>query len=122
MFDICFPEGFSKDSNEILADFFASHFLMPEESILEEYNWNSFEVEKEHIIRLCVKYGVSFIGMALRLHNLGLITNESYQTYLRKSQKGNLRLKELCISEGIEPSIFEAPRDAYISENYINLI
>jgi Zn-dependent peptidase ImmA (M78 family) len=122
MFDICFPVDFNKDSNEVLADFFASHFLMPEECILSEYKWGFFEVQKEHIVRLSSKYQVSFIAMALRLHNLGLITNESYQYYLKKSQKGKLRLKETCMSEGIESSVFETPKDAYISENYINLL
>ncbi|WP_028594559.1 ImmA/IrrE family metallo-endopeptidase [Paenibacillus assamensis] len=122
MFDICFPEGFSKDDNEILADFFASHFLMPEEDILKEYNWGEIEVRKENILKLSSKYKVSFIAMALRLYNLGLITFDVYQEYLRKSRKGKLKLKETCLIEGIDSLVFEAPKDAYISDNYISLL
>ncbi|MWC29202.1 ImmA/IrrE family metallo-endopeptidase [Paenibacillus sp. MMS18-CY102] len=122
MLDVCVPEGYSKDSNEILADFFASHFLMPEESILNEYNWGTFEVQKVHILRLSAKYQVSFIAMSLRLYNLGIITNELYQNYLTKSKKGKLKLVEACEAEGIDPKVFQTPVDSYISENYIKLL
>ncbi|MED0649744.1 ImmA/IrrE family metallo-endopeptidase [Aeribacillus pallidus] len=122
LFDLCTPPDLGKkDDNEILADFFASHFLMPEEDILSEVEYIGGKISKLDIIYLSSKYRVSFIAMALRLFLLNIITPDEYERYLKQSKKGKLRLRKICEEHGIDASTFNVP-EPYFSNSLLNLL
>ncbi|MBU8594093.1 ImmA/IrrE family metallo-endopeptidase [Bacillus subtilis] len=122
LIDICYPDNIkTRDEKEILADHFAAHFLMPEESIINDCQGLD-NITKLDIIKLCVKYKVSFQSMALRLYILGLIAKEEYEYYQNQSKKGKLRLRAVCEEHGLDNSTFCVPEEAYISEEFFNLL
>lgn len=120
--DICLPEHYQKrDTKEILADMFAAHFLMPEESVLSDSNQYNV-ITKREIVFLSSRYQVSFIAMALRLLALGQISKNDFELYKKQSSKGKVGAKRLCEEMDIDSSAFVAPQHSYISQNYFKLL
>ncbi|KKX53291.1 ImmA/IrrE family metallo-endopeptidase [Brevibacillus borstelensis] len=123
MLDICLPQTYRKDEKETLADFFAAHFLMPEEDIISEFSSEyPPKVSKETIVYLSSKYKVTFIAMALRLYALGLISQEEYERYHTQSNKGKVGAKEICIKLGIDYSNIAPTNEIYVSPAYFDLL
>ncbi|EZP74993.1 hypothetical protein H839_08404 [Parageobacillus genomosp. 1] len=122
LMDICYPEHYQKkDTKEILADFFAANFLMPEEDIITDCE-NLKYINKKNIVLLSAKYQVSFIAMALRLYTLGFITREDFDKYKKQSTKGKIGARKICEDEGIDPAPFIAPLQSYISPSFFELL
>ncbi|NUJ16150.1 ImmA/IrrE family metallo-endopeptidase [Bacillus glycinifermentans] len=120
LIDICYPDNLkTKDEKEILADHFAAHFLMPEESVINDCE-GLVNITKLDIIKLCIKYRVSFQSMALRLYILGLIPQEEYEHY--QTKKNKLRLRAVCDEHGLDNSTFCVPEQAYISQEFFELL
>lgn len=71
-------ESEKENSEERIADYFASEFLMPESSVSDIFNMrikNRKEVTAEDVVYLADYFGVSFQAMIYRLNNLKLIND-----------------------------------------------
>ena len=88
-------------SDEKLSDYFASNFLMPEESVYNIFNLRikkRQDVTAEDIIYLADYFGVSFQAMIYRLNNLKLLSNYTKEKLINETWISAVR-KSMGISE-----------------------
>lgn len=73
-------------SDERIADYFATEFLMPERSIVDIFNFrvrNTKDITAQDIIYMSDYFGVSFLAMLFRLNNLKLLRNHKKEELMR---------------------------------------
>ncbi|GHF14687.1 transcriptional regulator [Kordiimonas sediminis] len=73
------------------ADAFASAFLMPRSDV---YARAKNILSRTQIIKIKKRWGVSAVGLAVRLHKLGLLTDWHYQRLMVNMSKAGDRTKE----------------------------
>ncbi len=103
-----------KDESEATADFFAAHFLMPEEGIryyLSRRLKNREQVELADVIYLEQLYGVSHIAMLIRLVELTIINNKIKDEFLP-----NIRNNALML--GYDDGLYRPTLDSQMISNY----
>lgn len=111
----CFAGKFdARDEREMTADFFASHFLMPEEGIrlyLARRMKEREEVELADAIYLEQLYGVSHLAMLKRLVQLEIINNNLKEQYL-PGIRNNARML------GYDGRLYTPTHDAFMITDY----
>lgn len=88
-------------SDEKLSDYFASNFLMPEESVYNIFNLRIKKrqnVTAEDVIYLADYFGVSFQAMIYRLNNIKLLSNYTKEKLINETWISAVR-KSMGISE-----------------------
>jgi Zn-dependent peptidase ImmA (M78 family)/transcriptional regulator with XRE-family HTH domain len=88
-------------SDEKLADYFASNFLMPENSVITIFRFRIRKPQKitaEDIIYFADFFGVSFQAMIYRLNNLKLLSNQTKEQLINETWVTAVR-KSMGISE-----------------------
>ena len=88
-------------SDERLANYFASNFLMPDEAVNDMFNVrikNRKDITAEDIIYLADYFGVSFQAMVFKLNNLKLVNDDKKEKLITDTWVGGLR-KAMNISE-----------------------
>lgn len=95
---------------EKFADLFATHFLMPEESvrqIVEEQFGIGRALHAEEVIYLKRYFGVSYSAMLIRLLELGYISKDQYDQLKKVSVE---RLERSLYGSEADEEILEPPR------------
>lgn len=85
-----------KNTDERIADYFASEFLMPEQEVIDIFEStikNKREVTAEDVIRFADYFGVSFTAMVYKLNNIRpqLIDNEKKEELIEETWVNKLR-------------------------------
>ena len=107
----------SKDLDETMADLFASHFLMPDEGVIElaESRKNKkSKLDVTDILFIQHFFNVSYKAMIRKLSELGYI--EDINLYL------NIPVQKLSEKLGYDIKIYQPTNDYYCSKNYLNLV
>jgi len=104
----------SEEPNELMANAFASYFLMPARTIRNIIElFNGSKIQGEHIIYLKRYFGVSYEAMLYRLKTLDLISDRDIKIHKKVSPK---RLEKRLYGKSTE-NIFKE----YIPEKYFSL-
>ena len=87
-------------ADEKIADYFASNFLMPRESVEELFQQRvaGKNATSGDVVYFAEHFGVSFQAMLYRLNNLRLFSDETKDRLLKTS-----RVEALCRAMGMEP-------------------
>lgn len=116
---ICNTALFSKNKseNEKMADYFAVHFLMPENSVVRHANriTGGKGLEISDIIKLQQYFKVSYSSILIRLSELNLISPKQYQYF------NGVKIISKSRSLGYDPKLLLPTEDKYISPEYIQL-
>ncbi|GIO33275.1 hypothetical protein J2TS6_44160 [Paenibacillus albilobatus] len=117
---ICQVSKTSQDLEvEKLADFFASHFLLPEEGLLKHISKRTDSMERSlslaDVIYLQQYYGVSWQAMINRLYNINCITANEFETFK------NVSIKREASRLGYDLSLYEKTYDEKPSQRYVEL-
>jgi Zn-dependent peptidase ImmA (M78 family) len=117
--NVCNTFKFKNQSknNEKLADYFAVHFLMPENGVLkyiERIGRDNINVKK--VIKTQQYFKVSFKAMLVRFKVLGLISNNQYKNM------EETHLSTILPKLGYSTDLIKPTYDTYVPQNYIELI
>lgn len=121
----CNPLSESSDPAELMSDFFAGEFLMPEETV--RATWNRFgkivSILPIHVITMACTFRVSFTAMLYRLLKLKLITGPVFGKLKKLSKPENEELltkyfNYICSAELIKPTQKELPKAFIEAANY----
>lgn len=107
-----------RDESETTADFFATHFLMPEEGVrycLARRMKNREVVDLADAIYLEQLYGVSHLAMLRRLVELEIIDNKTKEGFLP-----NIRNNALAL--GYDDVLYRPSQDGYIITDYVEKV
>jgi len=103
-----------RNERETAADFFATHFLMPEEGIryyLARRMKNREELELADVIYLEQLYGVSHLAMLKRLVELNIMDNKAKEEFLP-----NIRNNAIML--GYDDWLYRPSQDSYMISDY----
>lgn len=126
----CKPLTKQEDPSELMADYFAGEFLMPEDTVIAF--WKRFgrihRIEPRHVIIMACSFRVSFTAMLYTLLRLKLIGGPVYGGLKKLSNPENKELLQKWYewsgytTELIEPTRMELPK-AFIeaaTSNYVS--
>jgi len=119
---VCTVDKYNQDIEiEKLADMFASHFLMPENGllnhILRRTNNGKDDLDTSDIIFLQQHFNVSWSAMLYRLFTLGYITQSEYEYY-----KETVRVKKEAVKYGYSTELYEIDGKETYSQHYIEKV
>lgn len=114
---ICKVNSQNSKNEEVMADLFTSHFLMPDEGVMEiaEKRKNKKGIlDITDILFIQQYYGVSYKAMVMKLNELGYIdtTSDYFNTPITKIAK----------LLGYNTQIYQPTNDIYFSKSYIELV
>lgn len=107
----------TKDKEEIMADLFASHFLMPDDGVIklaESRKNRNGKLDVTDILFIQQYFNVSYKAMIRKLYELGYI--EDANCYLKIS------VIKLAEKLGYDTRIYQPTNDYYCSKGYIELV
>lgn len=107
----------SKDQEETMADLFASHFLMPDEGVIElaESRKNKKgKLDVTDVLFIQQYYNVSYKAMIRKLSELGYI--EDIDFYF------NIYITKLAEKLGYDTRIYQPTNEYYCSKSYLELV
>lgn len=116
---ICDTFKFKKQRNEseTLADYFAVHFLMPEDGIYKFFNIvGDIEININKIIKAQNYFKVSFKAMLVRLKVLGLIDENQYDEFSK------IHLNSTFAKLGYSRELILPSYDNYIPQRYLEIL
>lgn len=106
-----------RNESETLADYFAVHFLMPEDGIFKFFNIvGDQEITVNKIIKAQNYFKVSFKAMLVRLKVLGLIDEKQYDGL------SNIHLTSTFVKLGYSRELIKPTNDTYIPQNYLEVL
>lgn len=114
---ICVVNSPGSKQEEIMADLFASHFLMPDEGVVEiaENRKNKKGVlDVTDVLFIQQYFGVSYKAIIKKLLELGYIKDPSY--YL------NVPITKLAKVLGYNTQLYQPTNDIYCSKSYVELV
>ncbi|MCF8001963.1 MAG: ImmA/IrrE family metallo-endopeptidase [Halanaerobiales bacterium] len=109
-----------KAKNEILADYFAVHFLMPHNSVINFFDNIDKEIGLREVIKAMHYFKVSYQAMLIRMKVLGIIDDKKYRE-LKDEHLSSVLPKLGYELDLIRPTkITEIPKKytEYLTENY----
>lgn len=107
----------TKDQEEIMADLFASHFLMPDDGVIklaESRKNKNGKLDVTDILFIQQYFNVSYKAMIKKLFDLGYIEDPNY--YLKIS------VIKLAKKLGYDTKIYQPTNDYYCSKSYVELV
>jgi len=106
-----------RNESETLADYFAVHFLMPEDGIYKFFNIVGDQVINiNKIIKAQNYFKVSFKAMLVRLKVLELIDEDQYNEF------SNIHLNSTFAKLGYSRELILPTNDIYIPQNYLEIL
>ncbi|MFW6026360.1 MAG: ImmA/IrrE family metallo-endopeptidase [Candidatus Woesearchaeota archaeon] len=117
--NVCSAFKFKNQINkrEKLADYFAVHFLMPENGVLKYFDMIGKDVINiKDVIKAQNYFKVSYKAMLVRLKVLELIDNEQYQSM------NDVYLKSQFAKFGFNKDLIRSTNETYLPQKYIEVL
>ncbi len=105
-----------RNESEALADYFAVHFLMPEDGIYKFFNLVGEDIDINKIIKAQNYFKVSFKAILVRLKVLGLISKSEYDEY------STVHLNSTFTRLGYSRELIRPTEETYIPQSYLEIL